>query len=259
MDLYTFHLKIIDEDHGVYRIKISDKKMSTIIDFDYEKRKLDIKGHDEISNFLKTNAYQMNKILRNKRRNTFYIGFSLTIVLWDEKDVAAFNDKSKIIVLDQLDGHRKCKVVPQGKEHILKVYTDGSFNEKNHIGGYSFIIKDLKGNYDLYKFQSKSKSSSLIELEAAIHSLEILKDKTHLRIITDAQYVRKGLTEWIINWKLNDWKTANGTPVKNKSHWLKFDALAKGKYIEFEWVKGHSMHFENTLADLYAEEMTTDN
>lgn len=256
MNLHVFKLKIINEKQGIYFVKISNSQMSTIIHFDYDQRKLHIPGTDNIASFLKRNAYQMNKILRNKRKNTFYSGFTLKIVLWDKKDVAAFNDKDKIIVLDQLGVKRRCKVVHKGKKEIIEVYTDGSFNESKNQGGYAFIIKDTLDNYELHKFQSNHHSSSLIELEAAIHSLDVLKDEKYIRIITDAQYVRKGLTEWIVNWKLNGWKTTNGTPVKNKKYWLKFDALAKGKYIEFVWVKAHSKHFENTLADLYAEEMT---
>jgi ribonuclease HI len=84
--------------------------------------------------------------------------------------------------------------------------------------------------------------------------LELLKDEVEIRLITDSQYVRKGLTEWIINWKLNNWKTANGESVKNIKHWKKFDNLSNNKYIEFQYVKAHSQQFENTMADLYARD-----
>jgi ribonuclease HI len=73
--------------------------------------------------------------------------------------------------------------------------------------------------------------------------------------VTDSQYVRKGLTEWIINWKLNNWTTANGEKVKNIEYWKRFDRLTDDRYIEFKYVKSHSGHFENTMADLYARDM----
>lgn len=255
MDLYVFNLEIIDKVNNNYLIEISNEESSTVIEFNFDKRKLIISGDDDIASFLRKNAYQMNKILRNKRRNTFYVGFDLTIVIRDQKDVAAFNDKSKIIVLDRLTEKRKSYVIDEGKEEVVEVFTDGSFKEALDIGGLAFIIKDLKGEYKLYKKKSEHKSSSLIELEAAITALKYLKEEKYIRLITDSQYVRKGLTEWIINWELNDWKTANGHDVKNKKYWINFDQLTKGKYIEFEWVKAHSNQFENTLADLFAEEI----
>lgn len=255
MDLYVFNLEITDKVNDNYLIEISNEEKSTVIEFNFDKRKLIISGEDDIADFLRNNLYQMNKILRNKRRNTFYIGFNLTIVIRDQKDVAAFNDKSKIIVLDRLTEKRKSYVIDKGKEEVIEVFTDGSFKETLDIGGLAFIIKDLKGEYKLYKQKSEHKSSSLIELEAAITALKHLKEEKYIRLITDSQYVRKGLTEWIINWQLNDWKTANGSDVKNKKYWMNFDQLTKGKYIEFEWVKAHSNQFENTLADLFAEEI----
>jgi len=255
MDLYVFNLKILKAVDDYYLIEISNKEISTIIEFYYEKRRVIIPGDDAIANFLRNNAYQINKILRNKRKSTFYEGFSLTIVIRDQKDVAAFNDKSKIVVLDQLSEERQSYVIDEGKENIIEVFTDGSFKEKFNTGGLAYIIKDKNGEYKLYKEKSKHKSSSLIELEAAIAALKHLSNEKYIRIITDSQYVRKGLTEWIVNWQLNGWKTANGQDVKNKKYWLAFDELTKGKYIEFEWVKAHSNQFENTLADLFAEDV----
>jgi len=257
MNLHIFNLKIVEKREDDYLIEISNAKEVTRIGFDYSKRNLIIPGDDQIAAFLKKNDYQINKILRNKRKNTFYEGFELTIVLRDKKDVEAFNDKSKIIVLDKRKNERNSYVIDHGKDIIVEVFTDGSFKEKFNTGGFSYIIKDLEGEYTLYKERSNHKSSSLIELEAAIAALEKLKYEKYIRIITDSQYVRKGLTEWILNWQLNGWKTANGYDVKNKKYWLKFDKLTKDKYIEFEWVKAHSDQFENTLADLYAGDMAT--
>ena len=255
MDLRVFNLEILEKVNHFWHVKISNSQAFTTIKFDYEKRQLLIPGNDAIAKFLRVNAYQLNKILRNKRKNTFYEGFHLKIVIRNEKDVAAFNDKNKIIVLDQLTCQRKSYVIDQGKKDIVEVYTDGSFKEKLEVGGIAFIVKYADNEYKLFKKKSKHKSSSLIELEAAIDALKYLKNEKYIRMITDSQYVRKGLTEWIVNWRLNGWQTANGKNVKNKDYWLTFDELTTGKYIEFEWVKAHSDQFENTLADLFAEEI----
>ena len=59
----------------------------------------------------------------------------------------------------------------------------------------------------------------------------------------------------IYNWKLNNWYTAQGETVKNKDYWLEYSELTRGKYIDFEWIKGHSAHLENTICDSYAGEL----
>ena len=98
-------------------------------------------------------------------------------------------------------------------------------------------------------------NSSLIELIAVIEGLKELADHKKVRIVTDSRYVIKGLTEWLYNWKLNDWYTAQGEKVKNITFWKEYFMLTQGKYIEFEWVKAHSSHFENTICDSYAKEL----
>ena len=100
---------------------------------------------------------------------------------------------------------------------------------------------------------SSASSSTLAELHAAIRGLEILSISKKIRIVTDSQYVRKGLSEWIWNWKLNDWHTANGTKVKNIDDWKRFEKLTDGKYIEIEWVKSHRNHLQNILCDSLAK------
>jgi len=100
---------------------------------------------------------------------------------------------------------------------------------------------------------TSASSSTLTELHAAIRGLEILSSYEKIRIVTDSQYVRKGLTEWIWNWKLNDWHTANGTRVKNIEAWEKIERLTDGKYIEIEWVKSHRNHLQNILCDKLAK------
>jgi ribonuclease HI len=248
-------MEIIEEFNNTYKIVISDDENNTEILFSPEDKKLVFLRNDNITKVLKDNEYQFRKILHNKRKDTFYVGFKVKFALRDKKDVEAFNDRSKIIVLDKRKGKYSSYVVAKGENKIYTIYTDGSLLEEKGRGGYVVIIKDLEGEYSIYSEKTSEKSSSLIELLAAIKGLKILKDKEKIRIVTDSQYVRKGLTEWIINWKLNDWYTANGEKVKYIEYWKMFDKLTENKYIEFEWVKGHSNHFENTLCDLYAKEI----
>lgn len=92
-------------------------------------------------------------------------------------------------------------------------------------------------------------TNNRMELMAAIHALESLKRPCRVRLTTDSQYVQKGITEWMANWKRNGWKTAANKPVKNADLWRRLDAAISGHEIRWEWVRGHSGHPENELAD----------
>lgn len=255
MNMLLFKMSITKEQDATFIIDVFHKNDVTKIMFTPSTKALIFLDDNPVSVLLKKNEYQLRKILHNKRKDTFYIGFKLIFSLRDEKDVAAFNDPSKIIVLDKRYGKYNSYVLDEGEKHIQKIYIDGSFLEKKNKGGFVVLHQNLEGDYQIYKYKSDEKSSSLIELLGAIKGLEILKDEEKIRIITDSRYVRKGLTEWIINWELNDWHTANGEKVKNIEYWKKFNMLTSNKYIEFQWVKGHSNHFENTICDLYAKEV----
>jgi len=92
-------------------------------------------------------------------------------------------------------------------------------------------------------------TNNRMELLAAIKGLEALSRKCKVKLTTDSQYVRNGITEWIANWKRKNWRTANRQPVKNVDLWQRLDDLVGRHDIEWHWVKGHSGHVENDIAD----------
>ncbi|MCI1579118.1 MAG: ribonuclease HI [Clostridium beijerinckii] len=261
MKMMLFTLEIIDEENNNYKIKVSNGTEDSLVEFNPLKKELNFIDNNNLSDFFKGQEYQFRKMLHNKRPDTYYVGFNVKVVIREDKDVAAFNDRSKILVLDKRNSNYDSFAIEESKaeERIYKIYTDASYFEKKNHGGFAFIIEDLKGNYNLYTEKVKDIGSSQAELEAAIKALELLKDVEKIRIITDSQYVRKGLTEWLPIWKLNDFKTINGEPAKNIEKWLDFDKACNGKYIEFQWVKAHSNHFENSLCDMYAKDIANKN
>jgi ribonuclease HI len=91
-----------------------------------------------------------------------------------------------------------------------------------------------------------------MELTAAIRALAALKRPCTVRLYTDSQYVRKGITEWLAQWKLRDWRTADRKPVKNSDLWQALDTEAKRHTIEWHWVKGHAGVPGNERADQLA-------
>ena len=95
-------------------------------------------------------------------------------------------------------------------------------------------------------------TNNRMELVAAIKGLEALSRRCRVRLTTDSQYVRRGITEWIASWKARGWKTAAKQPVKNVDLWQRLDELVQQHDIEWHWVKGHSGHVENERADALA-------
>ena len=89
-------------------------------------------------------------------------------------------------------------------------------------------------------------------LMAAIMALESQPKGSRVILHTDSQYVKDGLTKWIINWKRNGWKNAAKEPVKNKDLWVRLEAAASDHKVDWRWVKGHSGHAENDRADALA-------
>jgi len=243
-------MKILDEKDGFFQIKIMGEEVA-VLAFNPITKELNFKTENNLSDLLRANEYQLRKLLHNKRPETYYKGFELKFSIIDGKDVEKFNDRQNILVVD----HGEISVKAENeKKNVIEVYTDGSFNDKRNLGAYTILIKALDGCYEEKSFLSKSKSSSLIELEAVIRAMEITDED--IRIITDSQYVRKGITEWIVHWKENEWMTANGTKAKNIEVWKYFDKLCQNRYIELEWVKAHSNHFENDWCDIKSREMT---
>ena len=91
-----------------------------------------------------------------------------------------------------------------------------------------------------------------MELTAVIRGLETLRRRCAVRVYTDSQYVQKGISEWIHDWKRRGWRTADRKPVKNADLWRRLDDLARGHRIEWFWVRGHAGHPENERADALA-------
>ena len=135
----------------------------------------------------------------------------------------------------------------------IEIYTDGACKGNPGIGGWGAILIYKDHVKEISGFESDS-TNNIMELTAVIKALESLKEECHVVLTTDSNYVKDGITDWINNWKLNGWKTANKQPVKNKELWIMLDSLSKKHIIDRKWVKGHSGHLENERADQLANE-----
>jgi len=255
MSTYKIYEMHIIEKLGLsYNIRISRDDLICHFKYFPDEKILHFEENNSLVKELIDNQYQLKKILHNKRTETYYPDFKLKFVLRDNESAIQFNDLSRLVILDRRNGVYIVSSCEKDEKEILRMYTDGCYLEKKKRGAYIALFKKTNGLLDLHCKRTKVTSSSLIELMAVIEGLKIVENIKCIRIISDSRYIIKGLTEWMFNWKLNNWHTAQGKKVKNIKFWKKFDKLTQGKYIEFEWVKGHSFHFENSICDFYAKQ-----
>lgn len=135
----------------------------------------------------------------------------------------------------------------------VEIFTDGACKGNPGPGGWGALLR-FKGVEKTLKGGEPQTTNNRMELMAAIKALEALKRPCHIVLTTDSQYVRKGITEWIHGWKQRGWKNASKKPVKNADLWQELDKLSQKHQIEWRWVKGHSGHPENELADQLANQ-----
>jgi len=135
-----------------------------------------------------------------------------------------------------------------GMTNTVEIFTDGACRGNPGQGGWGALLRFNGTEKELYGGENDT-TNNRMELMAAIKALEALTRPCKVIITTDSQYVRKGITEWMHNWKKNGWKTANKKPVKNKDLWQELDEKLHSHDIEWHWVKGHSGHPENERAD----------
>ena len=136
---------------------------------------------------------------------------------------------------------------------FVEIYTDGACRGNPGPGGWGVLLR--YGNHErrLYGAEPDT-TNNRMELRAAIEGLSALQRPCLVRVTTDSQYVRKGITEWMANWKRRGWRTADKKPVKNIDLWQQLDALNARHQVEWHWVRGHTGHPENELADALANQ-----
>ena len=132
--------------------------------------------------------------------------------------------------------------------HTIEIFTDGACKGNPGPGGWGVLLRLGDHKKTLYGGELQT-TNNRMELTAAIEGLAALKKPAKVVLTTDSEYVMKGIREWLPNWKKRGWKTAAKQPVKNADLWQQLDALANQHEVEWRWVRGHSGHPENELAD----------
>ncbi|MGZ3215667.1 ribonuclease HI [Paracoccus sp. T5] len=135
----------------------------------------------------------------------------------------------------------------------LFAWTDGACSGNPGPGGWGVLMRALEGEAVVKQRELQggeaATTNNRMELMAAISALEALTRASKIVIVTDSNYVKNGVTQWIHGWKRNGWKTADRKPVKNVELWQRLDEAARRHDVEWRWIKGHAGHAENERAD----------
>jgi ribonuclease HI len=136
---------------------------------------------------------------------------------------------------------------------VVEIYTDGACRGNPGPGGWGVVLRYKGQEKTLYGGEPHT-TNNRMELMAAIAGLEALKRHSQVALTTDSQYVKRGITEWMSDWKRRGWKTADRKPVKNMDLWQRLDDLVGKHQVSWHWVRGHTGHVDNERADSLANQ-----
>lgn len=128
------------------------------------------------------------------------------------------------------------------------IHTDGACRGNPGPGGWGAVLEHGERRRELYGYERET-TNNRMELMAVIRALETLRRRCSVRIVTDSQYVMKGVTEWMAAWKRRGWRTAARKPVANRDLWERLDAALQQHDVQWAWVRGHTGHADNERAD----------
>lgn len=130
----------------------------------------------------------------------------------------------------------------------ITIYTDGACSGNPGVGGWGAILMYKDNRKELYGGNLHTTNNKM-ELTAVIEALKSLKKECEIDLYTDSKYVKDGITEWLYNWKKNNWKNSQKKDVLNKELWQELDTLQSSHKINWYWVKGHADNELNNRAD----------
>ena len=131
------------------------------------------------------------------------------------------------------------------------IHTDGACKGNPGPGGWGALLQFGGREKELWGGEPLT-TNNRMELLAAIEALKALKSRSQVALYTDSEYLRRGITEWMANWKKRGWRTADRKPVKNIDLWQQLDAVVAEHEVAWHWVKGHSGDPGNEAADQLA-------
>jgi ribonuclease HI len=136
-------------------------------------------------------------------------------------------------------------------QKVIEIFTDGACRGNPGPGGWGALLRYGGHEKMLYGSQPHT-TNNRMELMAVISALNALKYGCQVELTTDSQYVRNGIMLWLPKWKRNHWRGSDKKQIKNQDLWQDLDLAVQRHSVTWHWVKGHSGHPENTIADTLA-------
>jgi len=134
---------------------------------------------------------------------------------------------------------------------FVQIYADGACSCNPGVGGYGAIVRWGKKEMELSGCEEMT-TNNRMEMLAVIAALEALKKPCTVRVITDSNYIVKGMKNWMAQWIKNNWKNSEKKDVLNKDLWIRLINASNIHKMEWEWIRGHNGHIENERCDLLA-------
>lgn len=134
---------------------------------------------------------------------------------------------------------------------LVEIFTDGACRGNPGPGGWGVLMRYGPHEKTLSGFNANTTNNQM-ELLAAIKGLKALKRPSKVRIYTDSQYLKRGITEWLPKWKCSGWLTSTRAPVKNADLWRELEIACARHQVEWRWIRGHSGHVDNERVDALA-------
>lgn len=134
---------------------------------------------------------------------------------------------------------------------VVEIFTDGACKGNPGPGGWGALLCYKGHEHELWGGE-RDTTNNRMELTAAIQALAALKRACQVQLVTDSEYVMRGIQEWLPNWKKRGWKTAARQPVKNADLWQLLDEQVQRHQVQWQWVRGHTGHPGNERADQLA-------
>ncbi len=140
---------------------------------------------------------------------------------------------------------------------IVEIFTDGACSGNPGPGGYGAILK-YRGQIKEISGYERETTNNRMEMRAIIEALRKLKRPCRIKVMTDSNYVVKGMTEWLPGWIRRNWVNSQKKPVLNRDLWEELIKRTQAHQIRWIWIKGHNGHPENERCDQLARDAIKD-
>ena len=146
---------------------------------------------------------------------------------------------------------------PSGTPTPVEIFCDGACSGNPGPGGYGAILR-YNGHEKEIRGGEAHTTNNRMELTAAMEALRLLTRPCRITIVTDSQYLVKGMTEWIQGWQRRGWQNSKKEPVLNRDLWEELLKLSARHDVSWQWIRGHAGHAENERCDSLARQAITE-